>query len=61
MGTVDLAETGVIPDWLINLGIGRMLRDRLRQRSPRKCEAADESHLEFPEQTRRSPLIAPLS
>jgi cyclopropane-fatty-acyl-phospholipid synthase len=56
MSSVDLAETGVVPDWLIRLGIRRMLRDRLRQLSPRNCEAAEASHLEFLEQTRRSPI-----
>jgi len=57
MNLIDLAEIGVLPDWLIRLGIRRLLAARLRQEGSRDVGEPREFLREFVAELRRS-LIA---
>lgn len=54
--SVDLAESGFVPDGLVRLGIRALLRDRLRELHASDGEAAMELHQAFLAQARRSPI-----
>lgn len=56
MNGTELAEAGLIPDFVIRQGIRRMLRDRLRQIAQPDCEASLEAHSAFAESLRRGPI-----
>jgi cyclopropane-fatty-acyl-phospholipid synthase len=55
MNTIELAETGCLPDALIRLGIRRLLARRLRE-SPGDVDARAEYLSDFTAQLRNSPL-----
>ena len=49
-------ERDLLPDWLIRLGIRRLLAARLREESQGGPEAQAERLMQFVEQLRRSPV-----
>jgi cyclopropane-fatty-acyl-phospholipid synthase len=60
MPGIGLAEGGYLPDWLIRLGIRRMLRERLRGLERSGPEGAQESLSAFLAELRQSPVaLAP--
>jgi cyclopropane-fatty-acyl-phospholipid synthase len=56
MSLIDLAERGVLPDWLIRLGIRRLLAARLRKEDRGDAEHQRKAQALFIEELRRSPI-----
>jgi cyclopropane-fatty-acyl-phospholipid synthase len=56
MNSIQLAESGLVPDILIRAGIRRMLAQRLREVGSPDCESAGEQLSEFVEELRLSPV-----
>jgi cyclopropane-fatty-acyl-phospholipid synthase len=56
MNSIQLAESGLVPDALIRAGIRRMLAQRLREVGSADCETSGERLSEFVEELRRSPV-----
>jgi len=56
MSLIDLAEAGWIPDWLIRVGIRRLLAARLRKEDRGDVERQREAHERFLEELRQSPI-----
>jgi cyclopropane-fatty-acyl-phospholipid synthase len=59
MRGLGLAESGLVPDALVRIGIRRLIRRRLRELESGGCETAAGAERAFREQRRASP-IAPL-
>ena len=53
---IDLAERGLLPDWLIRLGIRRLLAARLRKEDRGDVERQREAQERFIEELRESPI-----
>jgi cyclopropane-fatty-acyl-phospholipid synthase len=53
---VDLAERGVLPDWLIRLGMRRLMAARLKAEHKRDGSSPRESLRQFVHELRRSPI-----
>ncbi|MCR4414642.1 MAG: class I SAM-dependent methyltransferase, partial [Thermoguttaceae bacterium] len=53
---IDLAERGVLPDWLIRFGMRRLMADRLRQEAVREAAEPGEPRRRFIEELRSSPI-----
>ncbi len=51
-----LLESGLVPDWLIRLGIRRLLADRLRQEGAGDAEAQQQRLLSLVEELKSSPI-----
>ncbi|MEZ4278727.1 MAG: cyclopropane-fatty-acyl-phospholipid synthase family protein [Myxococcota bacterium] len=56
MFAISLAESGLLPDGLVRIGIRALLRERLRELAAGDAEAAMEQHQAFLAQARRSPI-----
>ena len=56
MSLIDLAERGLLPDWLIRLGIGRLLAARLRKEDRGDAEHQREMQNRFIEELGQSPI-----
>jgi cyclopropane-fatty-acyl-phospholipid synthase len=56
MGLIDLAERAVLPDWLIRLGIRRLMAARLKDERQREAAQPGEPLRRFIEELRRSPV-----
>ena len=56
MDLIDLAERAVLPDWLIRLGMRRLMADRLRDVERGDADEPGEATAAVPEQLRRSPI-----
>ena len=56
MDLIDLAERAILPDWLIRVGIRRLLAARLREGERRDQASPGESLRQFVEELRRSPI-----
>jgi cyclopropane-fatty-acyl-phospholipid synthase len=56
MSLIDLAEAGRLPDWLIRLGIRRLLAARLRKEYRGDVEQQREAQERFFEELRQSPI-----
>ena len=56
MNLMDLAERAVLPDWLIRVGIRRLLTERLRTEEGRNPAEPRGYLREFVEELRRSPI-----
>lgn len=56
MNTIKFAEHGLLPDWVIRIGMRRLLRCRLRQRRANDVERQQRERLHFVQQLRESPL-----
>jgi cyclopropane-fatty-acyl-phospholipid synthase len=55
--TIDsLIARGLLPDWLVRVGIRRLLRDRLREQDRGSREAQARAHADFVEELKRSPI-----
>jgi cyclopropane-fatty-acyl-phospholipid synthase len=52
----SLMARGLLPDWLIRIGIRRLLRERLREEMRGSSEDRFHRHLEFVEELKRSPI-----
>src|SRR5580693_1420928 len=52
----SLIARGLIPDWLIRIGIRRLLRERLREEMRGNAQDRFRRHLEFVEELKRSPI-----
>jgi len=53
---IDLAEQGLLPDWLIRMGIRRLLAARLRKEDRGDVERQREAQERFIEELRESPI-----
>jgi cyclopropane-fatty-acyl-phospholipid synthase len=56
MSLIDWAERGTIPDWLIRVGIRRLLKQRLRQEDARDVHSGREALQAFLAKLRSGPL-----
>jgi cyclopropane-fatty-acyl-phospholipid synthase len=56
MTLIDLAEKAVLPDWLIRVGIRRLLRRRIRHIMREDAAQQQEAQREFVRQLRESPI-----
>lgn len=56
MSLIDLAEQGLLPDWLIRMGIRRLLAARLRKEHRGDVERQREAQERFIEELRESPI-----
>ena len=56
MDLIDLAERAILPDWLIRVGIRRLLATRLREEARRDHGSPGEALRQFVEELRRSPI-----
>jgi len=56
MKSIELAERGWLPDWLVRLGIRRMAMDRLRELAASDPESAQAQKTRFVELLRASPI-----
>ena len=56
MGLIDLAERGLLPDWLIRAGIRRLLAARVRKEDCGDAELQREAQERFIEELRGSPI-----
>ena len=52
----SLIAAGLVPDWLIRVGIRRLLRERLRAENRGSREAQARAHEAFVEELKRSPI-----
>jgi cyclopropane-fatty-acyl-phospholipid synthase len=52
----SLIAAGLLPDWLIRIGIRRLLRERLRTENRGSREAQTRAHEAFVEELKRSPI-----
>ena len=57
MNLIDLAERAILPDWLIRLGIRRLLAARLALEAARDGNQPRESLRRFANELRRSPIV----
>ena len=53
---IELAERGLLPDWLTRFGIRRLLAQRLQHESRLGCEGLSERHRQFLIELRQSPI-----
>jgi cyclopropane-fatty-acyl-phospholipid synthase len=51
-----LLEKGVFPDWLIRIGIRRLLRQRLREEKKANCELQQEHFMSLVDELKSSPI-----
>lgn len=56
MSLIDLAEWGLLPDWLIRLGIRRLLAARVSKEDRGDAELQREAQESFIEELRGSPI-----
>lgn len=56
MDLLDLAERGILPDWLIRIGIRRLLAARLRDQEQRDRDRPGESFRRFVAELRGGPI-----
>ena len=56
MDLIDLAERAILPDWLIRIGIRRLLATRLREEALKELRSPGEPLRQFVEELRRSPI-----
>ena len=56
MSLIELAERGTLPDWLIRLGMRRLLAGRIREEGRGGVQQQRERLRQFVEQHRRSPV-----
>lgn len=56
MDLIDLAERGVLPDWLIRFGMRRLMAERLRLEAAREAAEPGEPLRCFVEELRSSPI-----
>ena len=56
MDLIDLAERAILPDWLIRMGMRRLLAARLKEQSRRDGGQPRESLRQFIAELRRSPI-----
>jgi cyclopropane-fatty-acyl-phospholipid synthase len=56
MKLIDLAERAIPPDWLIRVGMRRLMASRLREERKREDAQPGEAMRQFVEQLRRSPV-----
>jgi len=56
MGLTDLAERAILPDWLIRMGMRRLMANRLRDVDRGDAEEQRERLRQFLSQLRRSPI-----
>ena len=56
MSLIDLAERGVLPDWVVRVGIRRLLAARLRKEDRGDVERQREEQERFIEELRQSPI-----
>lgn len=56
MSLLDLAERGVLPDWLIRVGIRRLLARRIRYETREDLAKQEDALREFIQQLRKSPI-----
>jgi len=56
MNPIELAETGLVPDWMVRFGIRRLLASRLRQIAAPDTASSERYQRQFAEGLRRSPL-----
>ncbi len=56
MNLIDLAESTILPDWLIRIGIRRLLAIRLREETLKESRSPGEPLRQFVEELRRSPI-----
>jgi cyclopropane-fatty-acyl-phospholipid synthase len=56
MNAVDLAERALVPDWLIRIGIRRLLASRLRMEERRNANEPEAYLKQFVEELRHSPI-----
>lgn len=56
MDLIDLAERAILPDWLIRVGIRRLLATRLREEERRDHGSPGEARRQFVEELRRSSI-----
>lgn len=56
MDLIDLAERAILPDWLIRIGIRRLLAARLREEALNELRSPGEPLRQFVEELRRSPI-----
>jgi cyclopropane-fatty-acyl-phospholipid synthase len=56
MSMIEWAERGTIPDWLIRVGIRRLLKQRLRQEDARDVQSGREALRAFVAKLRSGPL-----
>jgi cyclopropane-fatty-acyl-phospholipid synthase len=52
----SLISRGLLPDWLIRIGIRRLLRERLREEMQGSAEERFRRHLEFVDALKKSPI-----
>ena len=58
MRLIDLAERGLLPDWLIRIGIRRLLATRLIKERLDDVESQRESQERFIDGLRESPIVS---
>jgi cyclopropane-fatty-acyl-phospholipid synthase len=56
MDLTELAERAILPDWLIRIGIRRLLATRLREEALKEFRSPGEPLRQFVEELRRSPI-----
>ena len=56
MNLIELAERAILPDWLIRMGIRRLLASRLREQASRDAGQPRESLRRFVAELRQSPI-----
>ncbi len=56
MSLIDLAERAVLPDWLIRVGMRRLMAARLREMRRQELHQPGEAMRQFVEQMRRGPI-----
>lgn len=56
MSLIDLAERGVLPDWMIRIGIRRLLAARLEKENQRSVEHQRQVQDRFIDELRKSPI-----
>ena len=61
MSLVDLAERGLLPDWLIRVGIRRLLAARVRKEDRGDAQLQREAQERFIEELRESPIAVATS
>jgi len=56
MSLIDLAERGALPDWMIRIGIRRLLAARLRKETQRSVEHQRQAQERFIQELRSGPI-----
>ncbi|MBN1855041.1 MAG: class I SAM-dependent methyltransferase [Pirellulales bacterium] len=56
MNLIELAERAILPDWLIRIGMRRLMTNRLEQEAGREAAAPGEPRRRFLEELRSSPI-----